>query len=190
MDPPDRRTYIMDPDRSMEPELRERLVEAFGELDPISHEQFLGQEGAAEPGPGLVLAAPWAPAESILGMLELVSRTSGEWSFLWIRGTGPDPEVLSFPIGYIEPLTRVVERWDSPGLGPGLISFRLALSHLSRIRHDINNPLTAALAETQLLLLDAEPGSESEVSLKVVEEQLRRIRDLAAEMTPLRVPAR
>ena len=55
----------------------------------------------------------------------------------------------------------------------------------SRARHDINNPLTAATAETQLLLMDVEDG-EVRTALEAIEEQLRRIRDLTAGLTRVR----
>jgi signal transduction histidine kinase len=72
----------------------------------------------------------------------------------------------------------------------GLLSFRALLRDLARIRHDINNPLTAAFAEIQLLLMDAEPESETAEALSIVEAQLYRIRDLAAELTSFRAPVR
>lgn len=60
---------------------------------------------------------------------------------------------------------------------------------VSRIRHDINNPLTAVLAEAQLLLLDYGEGDEELASsLRVIEEQARRIRDLVAHLSEIRPP--
>ena len=59
---------------------------------------------------------------------------------------------------------------------------------VARARHDLNNFLTAAMAETQLALMDvADPGLRE--GLEAVEEQLRRIRDLVKEMRAVRAPA-
>lgn len=68
-----------------------------------------------------------------------------------------------------------------------LLELRTVLSEVARARHDINNPLTAALAETQLLLMDIEEGEVREAVL-VVERQLRRIRDLVARLSSIRPP--
>ncbi len=50
---------------------------------------------------------------------------------------------------------------------------------IGKLRHDLANPLAAILAETQLLLLDAEKRDEETVrSLKEIEALSRRMRDL------------
>jgi signal transduction histidine kinase len=55
---------------------------------------------------------------------------------------------------------------------------------LRTARHDINNPLATALVETQLLLMDV-TEEETRRALIVIQEELRRIRDLILH---LRVP--
>ena len=52
----------------------------------------------------------------------------------------------------------------------------------------MNNPLTAAVAEVQILLMDAAENPEAQEGLLVVQEQLRRIRDLVAATGHLRLP--
>jgi signal transduction histidine kinase len=48
-----------------------------------------------------------------------------------------------------------------------------------RIRHDANNPITAALGHVQLLLDDpAVTDEEVKESLRVVESELRRLTDI------------
>jgi signal transduction histidine kinase len=48
-----------------------------------------------------------------------------------------------------------------------------------RLRHDLSNPLSAILAETQLMLLNAERLDEETVaSLKEIERLSRRMRDM------------
>lgn len=57
-----------------------------------------------------------------------------------------------------------------------LLELHGVLSEIARVRHDLNNPLTSALAEVQILLMDAPSGAEAE-SLLIIQEQLRRLRD-------------
>jgi len=48
-----------------------------------------------------------------------------------------------------------------------------------KLRHDLSNPLSAILAETQLLLLNAERyDAETADSLRQIEAQARRMRDM------------
>jgi len=48
-----------------------------------------------------------------------------------------------------------------------------------RLRHDLSNPLSAILAETQLLLLNADQLDPDTVnSLKEIERLARRMRDM------------
>ncbi len=50
---------------------------------------------------------------------------------------------------------------------------------LRRLRHDLSNPLSAILAETQLLLLNADKlDTETVTSLKEIERLARRMRDM------------
>ena len=50
---------------------------------------------------------------------------------------------------------------------------------LARLRHDLSNPLSAILAETQLLLLAEEKYDEETVAaLKLIEQQAREMRDM------------
>jgi signal transduction histidine kinase len=53
---------------------------------------------------------------------------------------------------------------------------------LQRVRHEINNALTAVLGNTQILLLRANLDEKSRVRIEKIEEQAKRIRELAAEL--------
>lgn len=54
---------------------------------------------------------------------------------------------------------------------------------LRKLRHDIANPLSAILAEAQLLLLSSEKlDSETVESLRRIEALVRRSRDLLNEI--------
>ena len=54
-----------------------------------------------------------------------------------------------------------------------------ALDPIAKLRHDLSNPLSAILAETQLLLLTPEKfDPETVASLKQIESLARRMRQL------------
>jgi signal transduction histidine kinase len=56
-----------------------------------------------------------------------------------------------------------------------------------RVRHDANNPLTAALGHVQLLLDDpAVTDPEVVDSLKVVESELRRLTDILRQLNEIK----
>lgn len=54
---------------------------------------------------------------------------------------------------------------------------------LNKLRHDLSNPLSALLAETQLLLLnDGQLDAETVSSLREIEEQAVRMRTMLREL--------
>jgi signal transduction histidine kinase len=56
-----------------------------------------------------------------------------------------------------------------------------------RVRHDANNPLTAALGHVQLLLDDpAVTDPEVIDSLKIVESELRRLTDILRQLSEIK----
>lgn len=58
-----------------------------------------------------------------------------------------------------------------------------------RVRHDANNPLTAALGNVQLLLDDPTvQDAEVREILQVVERELRRLNTILAQLNEIRVP--
>jgi signal transduction histidine kinase len=59
-----------------------------------------------------------------------------------------------------------------------------------RIRHDANNPLTAALGHVQLLLTDpAVQDADVIESLRVVETELRRLIDILRQLNNIGAPS-
>jgi signal transduction histidine kinase len=53
------------------------------------------------------------------------------------------------------------------------------LNPISKLRHDLSNPLAAILAETQLLLLEADKyDAETVTSLKQIEALSRKMRGI------------
>lgn len=61
------------------------------------------------------------------------------------------------------------------------------LDVVARVRHDLNNPLTAILAETQLLLMDDHQLTEEQArSLRSVEEMAQRMREMVKDLRQLK----
>jgi signal transduction histidine kinase len=178
--------------------------EGFGgrEVIQVSEAETFPHSGAT---PGWVILSPDLSDPTVIGLLQRMGRTPGPWSPLLLLG---EPEELEDPkaVGSLEPGEVGAELRLLP-LSPGtsvtmeslqgrlqeedsrasLLSLRLLVAELARIRHDVNNPLTAALAEVQLLLMDQPGASEETESLRVVEAQLKRIRDLVAKLSAYRV---
>jgi signal transduction histidine kinase len=56
-----------------------------------------------------------------------------------------------------------------------------------RVRHDANNPLTAALGHVQLLLDDpAIQDEEARESLRVIESELRRLTEILRKLNDIK----
>ena len=52
---------------------------------------------------------------------------------------------------------------------------------IRNLRHDLSNPLSAILAEAQLLLMGQSLDAETEQSIKEIERLSRRMRDIMQE---------
>ncbi|MEX2529005.1 MAG: histidine kinase dimerization/phospho-acceptor domain-containing protein [Gemmatimonadota bacterium] len=180
--------------------LRSRLstgaeVRQLGSLDALR--DFLGAESGPESG--FLILGPGLPADACLQALALATDSPGRWVTLLADSDGQS--LRSFSLGWPESPDRVVEleKWaaeaeashESPANGAPprpILELRHSLRMVARIRHDVNNPLTAAMVEVQLLLMDLEEGTELTESVELVQEQLRRIRDEIAELARLRAP--
>ncbi len=64
--------------------------------------------------------------------------------------------------------------------------YRALLELVRKVRHDANNPITAALGHVRLLLddPDAEPEAQRE-SLRVIETELRRITEIVRRLNQI-----
>ncbi len=88
-----------------------------------------------------------------------------------------------------ETARRVVERMLARGGSDSAEKLRRVLAAVSHARHEINNPLTSILAETQLLLMDAATlAPEVQRSAKTVQEMAMRIRDVVRALQDLKEP--
>jgi hypothetical protein len=154
--------------------------------DPLTPE---GIPPALPEGGGWILVpARFASSLSLRLLLEFDSNPD-PWAFLVIEPDG-EARVLSVSPGFSEPVEVAEERLSGSTVDGGFLNHRGALLALSRIRHDVNNALTSAMAETQFMRMDAEAGTELSEGLELVENQLRRIRDLVGELSGLRVTPR
>lgn len=168
--------------------LHDACVRAFPE-DALSVVSLpdLGRADAAEPG--VVLLAPEQLSLSeLLTLADRLYAGGSGWRFVVVREGDPvDLQVLS--VGHPEELPAVARGLTATEPHPGaLMELRHLLREVSRARHDINNPLTSALAEAQLLLMDVEEEGEVREGLEVIQTQLRRIRDLVADTGHIRPP--
>jgi len=158
--------------------LRDPSLQVFDSV-----EAFLGAPGR-EPG-RTYLVAPGLDATSLLEAVSSMAVGRGEWTPVLVRREVGEWVTRTLSLGYPHPLGDLVDALSSGDTGV-LLELRSILAEISRARHDINNPLTSALAEVQLLMMD-DLGGEVASSLEVVLEQLRRIRDLVAATGNLRL---
>lgn len=168
-------------------------VEAFlsRETDPRGQESDAQQEDG-----GLLLMGPDLPAEDMLRLLRSQRDRPGSWVTLLLEGEGgtgmkPDEadDLRAWPLtlGHPLPPSQVVAKAADPQKEGPILDLHWVLRIVARARHDLNNPLTSGLAEVQLLLMDEHPPEVRE-SLETIQEQFRRLRDMVAELTVLRVP--
>jgi len=180
--------YVLAPE-GVSPEIERALAPLVPYTVVHSVEDLLGGvEGETGPEPGWVILPPGSGSDEVLDLLLRLTGEAGDWSPLAVLREGDAHVVAPIHPGHRFGIEDVGERLGGASTGAGLLSFRLGVGELSRIRHDINNPLTAALAEVQLLLMDAEAGTPTTEALEVVESQLQRIRQLAARLTVFRTP--
>ena len=118
----------------------------------------------------------------LVAVAEAIARAPAGWR-LAVTDAGPNSAVRSLAFG---PNVSVADACASnraaDRTGAELTS---VLSQVSRMRHDLNNYLTSALAEIQLLLMDVTSDDLKE-SYEVIQEQLREIRRAIAATTHLR----
>lgn len=163
-----------------------RALEALEPLVEISSVEAVLNGGDLVPG--WLFLPPGLPPGELETLLLGLGRQGGAWSPVALLEQDGELRFVPISPGFMRPLEELVDGVVSGGPQAAFFSFRYALGILSKIRHDVNNPLTAALAETQLLLMDAADGTEDSRSLRTVEEQLHRIRDLVALLNALRPP--
>jgi signal transduction histidine kinase len=171
------------------PDSARRVRQALQELEPlteVSSAAAVLDDGELEPG--WLFMTSDLPTGEVESLILGLGKRGGSWSPVALEERHGEIRAVPVSPGFARPLNETVGKVRSGGTEASLLSFRYALGVLSKIRHDVNNPLTAALAETQLLMMDTEEGTEASQSLRMVEHQLHRIRDLIALLNALRPP--
>ncbi|MEX2531147.1 MAG: hypothetical protein WD960_10275 [Gemmatimonadota bacterium] len=173
---------------SGDPALEERVLRAASALAP-GYEAIdpSSLDGTLPPGGGWLLLPPGTPPDTLARALLRAAEPPGGWGVLLLEQVGEEVRVLSLSPGFPEDVGSAAERIGGDGLERGYLDHRHLLQGLGRIRHDINNALTSALAETQFMRMDVGDDSELDGGLAVVEAQLQRIRKLAASLGAVRV---
>ena len=141
--------------------------------------------------PGLLLLPiELVPGERVLAALTIVAESppASGWLPVLVDGLRAGDQVRAIPVSVGWPADPgELARWVAGADDADVLELRHVLTRVARGRHDLNNPLTAAMAETQLALLDAEDPALRQ-GLEAVEAQLRRIRDLVAGLRAFRPP--
>lgn len=164
-------------------ERRGALTALLGDATPLDGEAAPTLEGLA---PGLIVADPEGLGDArLLQLVRTVADAGMGWGLVVLSPDDPET-VRSVSLGPALDFAGLSEALERRGsAGEAVFDVRSVIDFVARVRHDVNNPLTSAMAETQLLLMDVEDG-ETRESLEVVQEQLRRIRDLMASTSHLR----
>lgn len=155
-------------------------------LDEIPH-------GLPEGG-GWIFIPPGIGGDPVGQALIRLASSPDPWSLVLfdlevpgLEETATPGSVVPFSAGHLVSFDEFVERMQRGGAPAAALGHRATLSELSRIRHDINNALTSALAETQFMQMDAPAEGELAEGLKVVESQIQRVRELTGELGAFRV---
>lgn len=137
--------------------------------------------------PGLILLGPGLRADQLLAALARLASDGKEWVPICVTEGHDSLEGRAWSVDGAVPISTLLRRFQDPEEEEPILSLRTVLRIVSKSRHDINNPLTAGLAETQLLLMDVE-DPEIRASLEVIQVQMRRICDLVIDLG--RIPPR
>lgn len=177
---------LVGPDDAERRDVAERLagqeVRGFGSVDDVLD----GLEDQST----LLIVTRTVPCAKLLDLARLVADGDRDWIVLQVEEKDGEmqfrPVSTGFPVGSDRVAGAVSEEEED------LPVFDLleVLRRVARVRHDINNPLTAGLAETQLLLMDVEEDDELRESLETIQRQLRRIQGLVERLSHLRRPTR
>lgn len=179
--------YLLAPPGSVPDPLRAELA-GSGTLYEVDSVELLlsGADGGPTHPPGWIFLPPSTSPDVIVRLLGRLAGEPADWFPLQLVEEAGGWTALPLSTAKPQPLVQVMEAIEGVGKPAGLYSYRAMMGVVSHVRHDINNALTAALAETQLAQLDVEPGTEMETGLQTVESQLRRIRDLVADLGVVR----
>lgn len=169
---------------------RERLARSVGAVPGRVHATCGALDGANVGERAAVVLGSEVPLEDAWAL----SRRVADRELCWILLRAEEdvegvPVVRPFSVGFPVAAEALESRASRTGGDGPLLELHEILRVLSRIRHDINNPLTAGLAETQLLLMDKPDDDQDREALETIERQFRRIQAMVRDdLTRLRRP--
>ncbi len=147
---------------------------------------FLAERDGLAPGLVIVDCAS-VTAEEILAVARPVTAANHGWMLALLEGEGDAVRVRVLSLSPAATLDEALAHVRDPAAASGtMLELQAVLARIARVRHDVNNPLTSALAEVQLALMDVEGDAAMKEALESVQTQLRRIRDLVASTGHLR----
>ncbi|MBI4540559.1 MAG: hypothetical protein HY704_13745 [Gemmatimonadetes bacterium] len=172
-----------------DPSAREAVADTVADIATVRLAASAAEARAAlqDQTPDIVIAVlPLAGEDALSSLLAAAARPQPAPAILTaIYAPGGEPRAVRLLSGPEQPLRNLVTKTLETRAEPADDELTLVLRAVAKARHDINNPLTSALAETQLLLMEPHEPALRE-SLEVIESQLRRIRDLVS--SSLRFP--
>ena len=138
--------------------------------------------------PGAVILPPGElPVADVVQVITACVGAGGAWAPAFAQADAEGLHLLLAAPGHRYHLDQVAD-FCRTGQGDVFLGIADIVERVRAGRHDINNPLAAGMAETQLLLMDV-TDPETRRALMTIEEQMRRIRDLVASLR-LPLPAR
>jgi signal transduction histidine kinase len=165
---------------------REDLLSLFPPMEPKAADSWPSLQEMGVGGWGIADLVPNLAPQEVLGVTAHETDGSAPWVLLravqeqgeWVfhplsRGPGVRPDRITQVA--VAP-TEEGPRLELPG----------CMREVARARHDLNNLLTSGFAEVQLLFLD-EPPPEVKEAVETIERQFRRLRDLVADLSRLRI---
>ncbi|MFW6200136.1 MAG: histidine kinase dimerization/phospho-acceptor domain-containing protein [Gemmatimonadota bacterium] len=175
---------------SSDSERRDRVLKALDGWSTTLHESIAELHGPIEDARCVVVvdSSDGAAMGDVLALCrEVADRDQEKLVFLAEDGDG-SVTFRPLAVGFAVKDQEIDEVLDPDGDTWPPFDLHEILRFIARIRHDINNPLTAGMAETQLLLMDL--GEEGEVgeSLVTIQRQLKRIQGLVQDLAHLRRP--
>jgi signal transduction histidine kinase len=137
---------------------------------------FLPLEGRP---PGVVLLLiDELPAADAVTVLRACARAPGRWTPVIVENRERGLRAFSLAPSQDYALEQIA-RYSRTGEGGLVLRIEHVTDRVRVARHEINNPLAAALVEVQLLLMDA-VDDETRRAFGNVQDQLRRIKELVA----------
>ncbi len=165
---------------------REGLLSLFQSMDPMAADSWLSLQDMGVDGWGIAILGPDLVPEEVLRAVAHQMDESTPWVLLQAREVRGEWVFHPLSMGPGVTSHRITQVAVAPTEEGPLLDLHWCLREVARARHDLNNLLTSGFAEVQLLLMDEHP-TEVKEALETIERQFRRLRDMVADLSRLRV---